>query len=339
MTLIMMYDGTYANSCPHCRAPDSGVSAITQRCACGTAYTRAKDCTDCVIMLPSHSSVLTDLASEDTDPSAYVASDDASGCSNDEHMDDSARCGDYVVPFYDDVNAKNVDFSTPPKVLVTDLLGFFYFVPWRHVSTVDGLTFFLQYFPAGGSVLTWQDDYRVVDDTEFEITRENWSEVGYPGISLKLCPCRREAGHNLCQTIISKIEAECLTRLSKTPEVGIDSLISHLCLAIGAFDSQRQLRQLIVDTTTALCLDNNRAVLVNSARPVTVNQHWPCLICPKQFSTTTGLAKHVQSHLAALRCPGPCVSCEESDLPYFMGEVVSERDSGCEDSTAVSDSI
>jgi hypothetical protein len=339
MTLIMMYDESYADSCPHCRVPDTGVEAVAQRCSCGTAYTRAKDPTSHVLMLPSHSSVLKELGSRHVDSSASMEADNSSGTPDVEHINDADLCGDLAVPLYDDVNAKNVDFSTPAMVIVIDLLGYLYSVPWRNISSVDGLYFFLQYFPAGGSVLKWQDDYCIMDDTALEITPENWTEVAYPGISLKLYPFHQNLGHNMCQLMVPKIEVECLAWLSKTPRIDLDSLVSHLYLAIGAFDSQRQLQELIVDTATKFCPGSHREALVNSSRSTTARRCCACSFCRKQFSTSIGLAKHVQLHLLALRCPSLCVSCDEGNLPYFMGEIVSERGRDREDSAAVSASI
>jgi hypothetical protein len=339
MTLIMMYEESYVDSCPHCRTSDTGIEAITQRCSCGTAYTRAKDPTSHVLMLPSHSSVLEELGSQHIEPSASAEADDSPGTPNVEHMNDPDLCRDHTVPLYDDLNAKNVEFSTPAMVVVTDLLGYLYSVPWRNIDSIDGLYFFLQFFPAGGSVLEWQDDYRIMDEAELEITPENWTDVAYPGISLKLYPCHPEFGRNICQFMVPKIEAECLAWLSKTPKIDLDRLISHLCLTIGAFDSQRQVQQLIVDTATTFCLGRSCAALLKTSQPITAEKCCACLFCHKQFSTTIGLAKHVQSHLVALRCPGLCVSCDEGNLPYFMGESVSERGRQCEDSAAVSASI
>jgi hypothetical protein len=322
----MKYDESCADGCPHCRIQDGGLEHITQRCSCGISYTRAREPRNHILMLPGHPTILADPDLPRPRASTSADAESSTRVSVPGPAVKPAHYKKFSVPRFDDIcNVKNVDFATPPMVLITDLLGYLYSVPWRIVRDTDGLCFFLDNFVCGGPVLAWQHDYRVFDDTDMEVTPENWTELGYPGISLELQSCFGEKGPGLRQVFVSKIETECKAVVSKRPMDSLDSVIKHLHLTIGASDSQHELRQLIVETATALCQSGSHAVWSGALQRTTARRPEVCLICCKQYSTWENLAKHARSHLVALRCPDDCVICDDSDLPYFMYEDVARR--------------
>ena len=337
MTLIMMYDESHADGCPQCRTQDGGVEFVTQRCSCGTAYTRAKEPRNHFLMLPGHSSILADLDIPNSRASTSADAEDATRALNYGPMVKPAHYEKFSVPCFDDIcNVKNVDFAAPPRVFITDLLGYMYSVPWRVVSGTDDLCFFLHNLTSGGPVLIWQRDYRVFDDTDTEVTPENWTELAYPGICLQLHSCHGKNGHGLRQVFISKIETEFKEAVSKHSMDSLDTLIQHLCLTVGASDSQYERRQLIVETVTALFQPGSRAARSGLLQRTTTRGPKVCSFCREIYPTWKALATHAKSHLVALRCPGECVICDDSDLPYYRTEDVAGRDASSKCSATVS---
>ena len=262
MSLIMMYDEKYAEKCPCCPTADLGIENVTQLCPRGTAYTRAKDHTQHITMLPSHFSLQEEHSCGCIHSCAYVEAKPFVDATNHECLGDSHPSENHAVPSFDDfLSVKHVDFSTPPMVLITDLFGYLYSVPWRIVKSVEGLSFFLKHFSAGGSILTWQDDYRVSNDTNTDVTSENWTELGYPGMSLKLHACPQDIGQVIKHKIMGKLP-EVLS--NPTCERSYDT-IAYLCKALGAFNTHWEFRQLIMETATTFCWD--KSVLAQTTTP------------------------------------------------------------------------
>ncbi|GAB7328780.1 hypothetical protein MBLNU13_g00675t2 [Cladosporium sp. NU13] len=257
MTLVIMYDNDRAIGRPSCGMSDNGTAGITQRCPCGSAYTRAKDLVDHILMLPAHSTQYAQPESGNADSSAVSTLGEPPYAQTLEQGEESVFCEDSNHPpilVYDDVrNIKNVDFSTPPMVLITDLWGHSYFVPWSMVQRTDGLMFVLNHFPAGARVLSWEDDYCLMSEKEEEITPANWPQTAYPGMCIRLCLSYKDTGRSLRERFVSKIENELSTFPSTLPRCDPDSVIEHLCLKLGATVSHQELRRLITDTVAALC--------------------------------------------------------------------------------------
>lgn len=341
MTLVIMYDNDRAIGCPSCGMLDNGTAGITQRCPCGSAYTRAKDLVDHILMLPAHSNQYPQPESGNADSSAVSTLGEPPYAQTLEQGEESVFCEDSNHPpilVYDDVrNIKNVDFSTPPMVLITDLWGHSYFVPWSMVQRTDGLMFVLNHFPAGARVLSWEDDYCLMSEKEEEITPANWPQTAYPGMCIRLCLSYKDTGRSLRERFVSKIENELSTCPSTLPRCDPDSVIEHLCLKLGVTVSHQELRRLITDTVAALCETKLYAEKTPSDGCSEPNLRRVCSLCRKQFSTAALLTKHIHSHLVPLRCPDACEVCDETDLPYFMNEDVPARSRDNRDAGTVSD--
>lgn len=329
MTLVLMYDNDRATGCPGCGTSDNGTAGITQKCDCASAYTRAKDLEHHILTLPAHSSQFgqPDLGHPESSATSTLGETPHTQKLNQDV--EPAFCeGSNHLPMmsYNDVcNIKNVDFSTPPMVLITDLWGHLYFVPWSMVQTTTALLFVLNHFSAGGPVMSWKVDYCLMDDNDEEITPENWTQIAYPGMSIRLRLNYEHTGRSLRERFVSKIKTEISTCPSTLPRCDLDSVIAHLCLTIGAAASQEDLRQLIIETATASCGTNPCAMRKPHIESSASDPRRVCSLCRRRFSTAARLIKHVHSHLVPLRCPEECAACEKTHLPYFMDEDVAGR--------------
>lgn len=340
MTLTLRYDEGYADCCPRCQMPDRGVEDITTPCHCGIVYTRAKQPKSFVIMLPSHSSLLdapghgaslfdTCIPEETNSPLPVFGP----------MLEQAEEAAVDTPTFNDAANIKNVDFSAPPMVMVKDLLGFVYLVPWHIARTLDGIRFFLKWCTAGGRILGWPRDCMIFDEFENQLTPDNWLVLAQPG-SLLTMRLREFAGTGtLRQLFASRVSSILSASRLTLRHDNITAATEEACLLIGAADAQAQLKDFIRSAVTAEWLSAGQPTVPEEPNIVDEASHCRCLICCREFEASFILAKHAQSHLAPLRCQDECVSCDATNLPYFLGEDVSQRDCDERSRSVVSSSI
>lgn len=327
MTLIMGWDDKYERCCPGCDNPDEGVENVTYNCRCGVLYTRAIEPKEHILMLPAHTKAV-----EQPDDSHHT-------CDDREFEQRAPRSMFHgpgpkpiqqeawdleVPPFHDVTVAKNVDFATPAMVCLTDLFGYIYMVPWRVIRQAAGLTFFLQWFTAGGPLFQWSQDYHLLDDDGTVLREEIWETHAYPGISIKMV--RRHDGCNktLREEITSRIEYALSTSHLVSKTSSIDDAVHNACLLFSTAPSQTEVREAILDSVSAFLQKSPRSDSPSCKAPTIDESRKFCLICRKGLRTHLAFKDHVRSHLYALRCSKDCVACDTAGLPSVIGKDVDQ---------------
>ncbi|KAM0722482.1 hypothetical protein Q7P37_001923 [Cladosporium fusiforme] len=325
MTLCMGYDDEYANQCPGCEHPDDGVEDVSKDCPCGILYTRAIEPKTIILMLPAHSNPL----EQPSHPHQKCRE-----CGSEQSSPQEAFCGPdpkplpleaWEIPTFHDIDTvKNVDFATPLMTSVTDLLGYTYMVSWHVIRRVERFSFFLRWFPAGGQLFHWPQDYDLVDDIGHELNEENWAANTYPGISIKLILRAHVCNLNIDEEFGLRIADALLTSNVISHAGDLEDATERVCSFLGVVQSQTEVKKIVSKSVATFLQRPSQLSSTSQALAIGVS-HSLCLICRRDFKAYSALKKHVQSHLVALRCPGDCGPCDRTDLPYFVGEDVAQR--------------
>lgn len=327
MPLVVSYDDRHADICPGCQSPSNDSGEIsTLQCKCGVVYTRSSRSQDRILMLLAHRKLL--HQSTKPQPEGPTSQEVVQSKATKEPLIHQHRLPTDKPPRFEIVNnLKNVDFSAPRMILVLDLLGYMYMVPWRMVRSAEKMMFFLQRFVAGGSILVWSCDYVIVDDKDMELTAANWETSAYPGISIALHPRTLSGDAALRQTLMSRIQ----DLLSSSTRIYRDDIfgdaLEQVCLLVGATSAQYEMRSLVKEVVAA-CFHKTTLTHHTSPSEGTRSGTKPlsiCLICRHIYPTCLDLAKHTGCHLIALRCERACDICDEQKLPYFADEDVSRQ--------------
>lgn len=335
MALYLDYDENYADCCPACFSPDSGIEGVTRSCACGILYTRVAAHRSHILMYPAHRESIKqsdhphercECGSEQVSRQEVVLGPDPKPIAQD---------ASEAPTFQNFGNAKNVEICTPLMVCITDLLGYTYMIPWSVVKTVKGVSFFLQWFAAGGSLFQWPQDYMLVDDSGHELAEDYWESNLYPGISIKLT-LRARKFNDMRLEFTSRIEDALSTSPLYSSASNAKKATNDVCSFLNVAPSQTDLRQIVGDAVVAssprICQASSATF---EAREVVPSQ-WLCHVCQKKSATCSAHKRHVQSHLFALKCPQECVVCDKINGPCFVSEHVDPAQGDDESASPVS---
>lgn len=331
MPLLVSYDDKNVDFCPACRSPNDNTEKSTLQCGvCELVYTPSKVSFTHITMQPAHRKSLSESSEAETTvneeiihPPVPVVSDAL------ERLQCLPASNDFRFKIVQ--NFKHVDVSSPRMMLVLDLLGYMYTVPWHMVRTADQMDFFLQFFTAGGLILDWTHDYVVVDDRNSELTPANWESGAHPGISITLHLKNRGGPIALRKMLTSKIEDVVSASALAIRGQGLQDSVDKVCLLVGASNAQFEMKGLVREAVVSHWTNRNAGycssrLLAVETRPVPAPS---CLICHKILFTSPKLAKHALCHLISRRCEEDCSTCNAKDPLYFGNEDASQRRGNC----------
>jgi hypothetical protein len=226
-------------------------------------------------------------------------------------------------------------------ILVLDLLGVMYMVPWRMVMTAEKLRFVLRRFIAGGSILDWTRDYIVVDKKK-EVTLADWESAAFAGISIALRTQESADYAGLRATLKPKIRDVLCTSARNLQKCDLEDAVEEVCLLVGATNAQAEMRTLVEDAVASKWYKGSKRrhtppVRVTHQTETTLSSI--CLICNHDHTALLDLVKHTRCHMTALRCEGVCDTCDEQGSPYFAEEDVSQRHKGRQSRTRVDGAV
>lgn len=322
MPLLLSCDEHNAEFCPVCQRRNEPSGKLTVECECGLVYTPSSQSRAHIIMQLAHRKPLDELTEVRTTTNVNTAREPAS--TGPDSLGRLRRLPIRDQPRFKMVqNIKHVDFSEPPTILILDLLGCTYSVPWPMVSTAEKMKFFLQVFTAGGSVLDWGRDYILVDHREAELTAEKWALNMYPGISITLQLRDLDGQDSLRQTLVSRVRnlLSLSTQISRTSE--ISETVEQIYLMVGATSAQIEMRALVKEAVRAQRYNRPRRC-ENPTLPNTSSLS-VCRICQQEYPTFLELAKHARCHLTVLKCERGCDTCDQQELPNLLDEDVDGR--------------
>lgn len=327
MPLLLSYDDKNVDICPACHAPNDTTGSSTSQCGvCGLVYTRSKQSYTHIIMEPAHRGPITEPSEAKSTADEETVNQRTPIVPNALERPQKLPTND--VPRFKIVqNVKHVDVSSPRMMLLFDLLGYIYIVPWHMVETAEQMAFFLRFFTAGGLKLVWSLDYVVLDDRNIELTPANWEAGAYPGISITMRLKNQDGLIALRNTLISKIQGVLSTLAPTFQGKRLEDLVEEVCLLVGASKAQIEMKCLVRKTVVAH-LDNYRKCHYSSSSVVVQDRSISspsCLICHEACATSLDLAKHARCHIMALRCAGVCNVCDTEESPSLAKDDVSQR--------------